>query len=181
MITIGARNKLLLFDMKTDKVDTKDLEFWFRVKDDDITYSFPGELQEDNKVKITILPLSEIINFDYLDTSKIYPAYLEVISEGKYSLKTWEGDVQLESPPRVDIKLENVQDVVNNTDSKPLKEKVEPKITTEVSEIIEQEVTKRAKPKSTVGSKKKSSLLEEVLSRNAGKTTIQNKLKKIMR
>lgn len=179
MITIGSKNKILLFDINTEGVEKNDLEFWFRIKDEDITYSFPGELQEDNKVRITLLPLSEMINFDYLDSSKIYEASLEVLSEGKYNVKTWEGSVQLETPPRINVKLENVQDGIKkqDTETKPT-QRVEPKITTEVSEIIEEQET--TKPKKTTGNKKKS-LLEEVLYKNKDNSSIQERLRKIIK
>ena len=138
MITIGSKNKILLFDVSTEGVDKKDLEFWFRIRDDDITYSFAGELQEDNKVKVTVLPLSEVINFEYLDTNKIYPACLDVISEGKYNLKTWDGDIQVEASPRVDVKLENIQDVyTEQTIPENNAKRVEPKVKSEVADIIE--------------------------------------------
>lgn len=178
MITIGAKNKILLFDINTEGVEKKDLEFWFRVNDDDITYSFPGELQEDNKVRITLLPLSEMINFEYLDTSKIYSASLEVISEGKYNVKTWEGSIQLETPPRINVKLENVQDISRASETKTEEKKVEPKITTEVSEIIEED-TKPTKQQST-GNRRKT-LLEDVLNRNKDNTALQEKLKKLVK
>jgi len=110
MITIGSKNKVLLFDVSTEGINSENLEFWFRVHSEYVSYSFKGELIEENKVKIVILPLTEMVSAKYLDVSKVYPAKLEVIGDGKYNLVTWEGEIKLEVQPRIDVKLENVQE-----------------------------------------------------------------------
>jgi len=154
MITIGTKNKILLFDFSTKGIDSQKLEFWFRIHCEAISYSFKGELVEDNKVKIVILPLTEMVSPRFLDFNKIYHANLEVIGDGKYSLTTWEGDIQLEAPPRIDVKLENVQEeirkVVKEDIKKPkkiIKEKIEKKkepakIEAKMTEVIEESTEK---------------------------------------
>ena len=146
MISIGSKNKILLFDVSTEGIDSENLEFWFRIYDENVSYSFKGELLEKNKVKIVILPLTEMINEKYLDPSKIYPAEVEVIGDGKYSLVTWEEEIKLEKPVKVDVKLETVQeevDVVKNkirNSKKAIKDNKTPsKIEVNISKVIEED------------------------------------------
>lgn len=121
MISIGSKNKILLFDVSTKGIDSENLEFWFRIQNENISYSFKGELLDKNKVKIVVLPLIEMVNTKYLDTAKVYPAKLEVIGDGKYSLVPWEGEIKLETPPRIDVKLENVREEVKKIAKKDVK------------------------------------------------------------
>ena len=160
MITIGNKKKVMLFDVSTDGINNKDLDFWLRVYDDNVSYSFKGELQEDSKIKVTILPLTEMLTSKYINTTKIYPAKLEIIGDGKYNLTTWEGEIQLEAPPKVDIKLENVQeDVTPNTPKEKLA-KVVPKVKVQMASIEEDEEEEEDNRKPVLS---ENSLLKEVL------------------
>lgn len=170
MITIKEKNKILLFDVVTENIDSSNLEFWFRIHCNEITYSFKGELIDKNKAKVKIPPLTEIINPKYLDTNKIYRANLEIIGEGKYTIIPWEGDIKIESTPKIGVKLENVQeesripDVEKSVD-KTIEETVEDvgsrgKIEVRMTEIIEEQDQK---------SDSRISLLEDILGKNKGK------------
>lgn len=194
MITIGQKNKILLFDVSTDNMDSKDLEFWFRIYCEEVTYSFKGELVENNKVKITILPLAEMVRPKYLDFHKVYRANLEVIGEGKYSITTWDGDIQFETPPRIDVKLENVQD-----ESKPIireesnkKERItdvkkDPKnFEVKVSNLIEEDTEtlqkdKKNHPRSKDVTSTRTSLLEDILKHPDQKQTVITKINNLIK
>ena len=72
MLTIGHRNKVMLFDVVAEGISDQELDFWFRIFVEDISYGFKGELQEDGKVKVTVPPLPEIVN--RINTSLVYEA-----------------------------------------------------------------------------------------------------------
>lgn len=154
MISIGSKSKILFFDVSTEGIDSENLEFWFRIHSDDLSYSFKGELLENNKVKIVVLPLTEIVNEKYLDTSKVYPANVEVIGDGKYNLVTWKGEIKLEATPKINVKLENVQEESIEVVKKDIKlnksiteeNKNTAKIKVNMSEVIEEDV-KEGTPK----------------------------------
>jgi hypothetical protein len=180
MITIGTKNKILLFEISTENIDSENLEFWFRIYCNEITYSFKGELVEDNKVKITVLPLTEIINPDYLNSGEVYHANLEAIGDGKYSLTTWEGDVQIETPPRIDVKLENVQEekskLIKNKNTKIITDSKKPeKIEVKMTDIIEENNKEDIKHKKS----SKKSLLEDILY-NPECTDVNSKIEEIL-
>ena len=181
MITVGSKNKVLLFDVSTEGIARENLEFWFRIYNEDVTYSFRGELTEDNKVKVVVYPLTEMVN--NIDISKIYPANLEVIGEGKYYIKTWEGELKVESSPKVDIKLEKMSDeeikkpvleetkkvVVNSIIEEQEEEIEKPKEFKEEPEEIKTEEKIVNENEETPNNMRYSSLLEDVLKTNSVK------------
>jgi len=169
MITIKEKNKILLFDVTTEGIDSSNLEFWFRIHCNEITYSFKGELIDKNKVKVKIPPLTEMINPKYLDFNKVYRANLETIGEGKYTIIPWEGDIKIESAPKIGVKLENVQEEsripdvkthVNNTIDEVVEDISRGKIEVRMTEIIEEQDQK---------SDSRKSLLEDILGKNKGR------------
>lgn len=183
MIILGSKNKVLLFDISTEEISNESLEFWFRVNNEDITYSFRGELTEDNKVKIVLKPLTEIINSNYLDISKIYTSKLEVIGDGKYYMTPWEGELKLEVSPKIGVKLENISDEKFKKPTlietkkvvveKIVEELEEPETTEKPEEIKEELHEKEEIKKESVENLNKmgrSSLLEDVLRTNFVKT-----------
>jgi len=183
MIILGSKNKVLLFDISTEGISNESLEFWFRVNNEDITYSFRGELTEDNKVKIVLKPLTEIINSNYLDISKIYTSKLEVIGDGKYYMTPWEGELKLEVSPKIGVKLENIFDEKFKKPTlietkkvvveKIVEELEEPETTEKPEEIKEELHEKEEIKKESVENLNKmgrSSLLEDVLRTNFVKT-----------
>jgi len=183
MIILGSKNKVLLFDISTEEISNESLEFWFRVNNEDITYSFRGELTEDNKVKIVLKPLTEIINSNYLDISKIYTSKLEVIGDGKYYMTPWEGELKLEVSPKIGVKLENIFDEKFKKPTlietkkvvveKIVEELEEPETTEKPEEIKEELHEKEEIKKESVENLNKmgrSSLLEDVLRTNFVKT-----------
>ena len=147
MITIGSKNKILLFDISTEGISRENLEFWFRIYNEDVVYSFRGELTEDNKVKVIVYPLTEMVNNNYLDLSKVYPANLEVIGDKKYHMTTWEGELKLEAAPRIGVKLENMVDDYNKPVIKENQE-VKKVVVTSISETKEVEEPKNIKESS---------------------------------
>lgn len=173
MITIGSKNKILLFDIAVEGIDKKNLEFWFRIYDENIAYSFKGELIEEGKVKVTIPPLADMINSKYLAVSKIYPASVEVIGEGKYNVITWSDEIQLEAPPHVDVKLEHVKEEIKkimNENKKPVTEDSKIKVKmTEVKEVetkLKEDVKKEEPKPVKVDNVKqrRNNLLQDILS-----------------
>lgn len=180
MITIGSKNKVLLFEVSTKDINYDNLEFWFRIHNENVTYSFRGELIEDNKVKVVVYPLTEMVNNTYLDISKIYPVKLEVIGEEKYYMTTWEGELKLEASPRVDIKLEKMSDeeikkpvlketkkVVVTSVIEEQEEVEKPKEIKEEPIKMEEKIVKESGEKPT--NVRYSSLLEDVLKTNSTK------------
>jgi len=106
MITIGREQKTLLFDISTEGIDFNNLEFWLRIYNEDIVFSFRGQLLEENKqVKVVIPPIPKMINKEYINLDNEYKVILEVIGENKYFINTWEGEIRFESTPSVSIKL----------------------------------------------------------------------------
>lgn len=185
MISIGSKNKILLFDVSTKGIDSENLEFWFRIHNENISYSFKGELLEKNKVKIVVLPLTEMVKSKFLDTSKIYPAKLEVIGDGKYNLVTWEGEIKLETPPRIDVKLENVQEEVRSIENKEIKPKevikendksaeIEVNIAEVKDEIDDGQIN-------TIKENTRSSLLDDILNVSKNKPSVMTKINKIIK
>lgn len=110
MITIGDKNKVLFFDLIVEGANKTDLDIWFCIKNDNIIYSFHGEIQDD-KIKIVIPPLSKMITKEYLDYTKIYPAFLKAIYENKYMVITWEGEGQIEQPIKINAVLNNMTNI----------------------------------------------------------------------
>ena len=199
MISIGSKNKVLLFDVSTKGIDSENLEFWFRIHNENVSYSFKGELLEKDKVKIVVLPLTEMVNNKYLDSSKIYPAKLEVIGDGKYSLVPWEGEIKLEASPKIDVKLENVIEEVKRIDTRTKKESKsndfieEPaSVKVNMSEIIEEDVVENKKEKSTIKKNidkdelnnvnyTRTSLLEDILGSSKNKPNVMTKINKLIK
>ena len=200
MITIGQKNKILLFDISTEGIDSGNLEFWFRIHCEEVTYSFKGELIDNNKVKITILPLTEMVKPKYLDFSKVYHSNLEVIGDGKYSLTTWEGDIQLEAPPRIDVKLENVQEEIRKVitedkkkeepQKKIIEEEKKPpaKIEVKMSDIIEEDTKVVEESNNPVSDGEledlkytRTSLLEDILGTARKKPNVVTKINELIK
>jgi len=200
MISIGSKNKVLLFDVSTKGIASENLEFWFRIHNENVSYSFKGELLEKDKVKIVVLPLTEMVNNKYLDSSKIYPAKLEVIGDGKYSLVPWEGEIKLEASPKIDVKLENVIEEIKKIDTKPKKEskskdfieevKEPASVKVNMSEIIEEDVEENKKNVTTIKENKdqdklddytRTSLLEDILGSSKKKPNVMTKINKLIK
>lgn len=168
MITIREKNKILLFDVTTEGIDSANLEFWFRIHCNEVTYSFKGELIDKNKVKVKIPPLTEMINPKYLNTNKVYHANLETIGEGKYTITPWEGDIKIESIPKVDVKLENVQEESIIPDIKKSMNTIDESTEIDNRNKIEVKISKIVEEQDNI-TDFRTSLLDDILGNNKGK------------
>lgn len=145
MITIGSTKKTLVFDITTEGIKDKDLEFWFRLILENRSYGIKGEIQEDGKIKVVIPPVADIF-----PTSEILnecDVRLETIGEGKYYIKAWEDKALIKIEPKANAKLETTS----------ADEEIEPTVTVSISEEKEEE----SEPKREI--KKTSTLLDQVL------------------
>ena len=116
MLKIGTKQKRLLFEVATKGIQSKDLEFWLRIFTENCSLGFKGEIVEGDKLLVKVPPIDEVlVNYD---DSKSYNAQIEIIGEGKFFMKTWEGQIQLEKSPQVRLKLEGVADE-EETSKKP--------------------------------------------------------------
>ena len=158
MITIGSTKKTLIFDITTEGIKNKDLEFWFRLILENRSYGLKGEIQEDGRVKVVIPPVADIF-----PTSEILnecSVRLETVGEGKYYIKAWEDKALIKIEPKANAKLETTS----------VDEEIEPTVTVSISEEkeeepeVEPEVLEESKPKKEV--KKTSTLLDQVLRRD---------------
>lgn len=147
MITIGSTKKTLVFDITTEGIKNKDLEFWFRIILEDRSYGIKGEIQEDGKIKIVIpavadiFPTSEILNECVVR--------LETVGEDKYYIKAWEDKALIKIEPKANAKLETTS----------VDEKIEPTVTVSISEEKEEDSESEGEIKKT----STSSLLDRVL------------------
>jgi len=145
VITIGSTKKTLVFDITTEGIKDKDLEFWFRLILENRSYGIKGEIQEDGKIKVVIPPVADIF-----PTSEILnecDVRLETIGEGKYYIKAWEDKALIKIEPKANAKLETTS----------ADEEIEPTVTVSISEEKEEE----SEPKREI--KKTSTLLDQVL------------------
>ena len=117
MLKMGTKQKRLLFEVTTKGIQSNDLEFWLRIFTEKCSLGFKGEIVEGGKLLVKVPPIDEILT--EVDTSKQYKAQVEIIGEGRFFMKTWEGEVMLEANPEVEIKLEEVEE--DKTTSKATK------------------------------------------------------------
>jgi hypothetical protein len=138
MITIKTNEqKELLFDVLVEGIDSKLLNFMFRVEINNIEYGFPC-INEKGKLKVKIPKLDKIINEC---KTGIYKGKLEGIGDDKYYTKPWQDMVELKIEPKVEVKPEET--TINEDKNKDLQ--VKAYFTGEqeqVKEIIHEEVKK---------------------------------------
>lgn len=103
MITIKTNEpKELLFDVLVEGIDSKLLNFMFRVEINNIEYGFPC-INEKGKLKVKIPKIDKIINEC---KSGVYKGKLEGIGDDKYYTKPWQDMVELKIEPKVEAKPE---------------------------------------------------------------------------
>jgi len=156
VITIGSTKKTLLFNVSTEGIKEGDLEFWFRVIMEDVSYGLKGEVQEDGRVRVTIPPVGDLLV--NADKTKECTVKLEAVGEEKYYIKAWEDKGLVKIEPKAVAEL----------DSTPLnEEESEPAVSASMSEELEEkEVTEDVEEIEVVSRKSGSavdSLLDQVL------------------
>lgn len=147
MITIGSIKKTLVFDITTEGIKDKDLEFWFRLILENRSYGIKGEVQEDGKIRVVIPPVADIF-----PTSEILnecDVRLETVGENKYYIKAWEDKALIKIEPKANAKLETTS----------VDKKIEPTVSVSISEEKEEESESEEEVKKTPTS----SLLDQVL------------------
>lgn len=105
MLKLGNKNKKLLFEVATKGVQSKDLKFWLRIMDENVSLGFEGKLLETGKLQFNIPPLDTILQ--NVENSKKFQAQVEIIGEDKFYMKTWDGELLFEQKPQISVKLED--------------------------------------------------------------------------